>query len=78
MDQPNSVFTAPVQAVDFLAIDGHVQDTCRALAAKLFLEEPWHHSSSECVTTRVRRHDQKACLGSCLVSIRCGVENDAF
>jgi hypothetical protein len=33
-----------LQAADFLAIEGHVKDTCSALAARLFPEEEKNHS----------------------------------
>jgi hypothetical protein len=33
-----------LQAADFLAIEGHVKDTCSALAARIFPEGPIHHS----------------------------------
>jgi hypothetical protein len=34
----------PLQAADFLAIEGHVKDTCSALAARLFQKGPKTHS----------------------------------
>jgi hypothetical protein len=40
----NSSRSLSLQAADFLAIEGHVKDTCSALAARIFPEGPINHS----------------------------------
>jgi hypothetical protein len=46
-----------LQAADLLAIESHVKDTCSALAARLFVEKPRHHNSTECVPAQVLLHE---------------------